>query len=355
VPPELSEIDDLRRRHAMIIVMKTGASMKEVSDVLKQIEAQGFKPHLSKGEETTIIGVIGDERKLDGANFATLVGVERVIPILKPFKLASRDFKQRDTLVRIGNATVGQGTFTIMAGPCAVESAEQTLECARRVREGGAVVLRGGAFKPRSSPYSFQGLGKRGLEILADARKETGLPVVTEVMAVEDVKLVAEVADVLQIGARNMQNFNLLDAVGRQERPVLLKRGMSSTIEELLLCAEYVLSRGNANVILCERGVRTFEKYTRNTLDISAVPVIKKLSHLPIVIDPSHAAGVRDYVPALAKAAVAVGADGIIVEVHPHPEKALCDGQESLNPEEFARLVSELRPIAQAVGLRIES
>ena len=337
----------------MIIVMKAGAAMKDVSAVLKQIESQGFKPHVSKGEETTVIGVIGDERKIDGANFSTLPGVERVIPILKPFKLASRDFKKKDTVVKINGVPVGGGTFTIMAGPCAVESLEQTTECARLVKKGGAVVLRGGAFKPRTSPYAFQGLGRKGLEILAAARKETGLPIITEVVAVEDVSLVAEFADVLQIGARNMQNFNLLDTVGKQEKPVLLKRGLSSTIEELLLCAEYILSRGNTNVILCERGIRTFEKATRNTLDISAVPVIRKLSHLPIIIDPSHAAGVREYVPALAKAAVAVGADGVIIEVHPWPEKALCDGQQSLLPEDFEKLVADLKPIAKAVGREI--
>ncbi len=337
----------------MIIVMKAGASMKETSHILKVIEGHGLKPHLSKGDETTIIGVIGDERKIDGANFSTLPGVERVIPILKPFKLASRDFQMKDTVVKVGNVTIGGGHFTIMAGPCAVESLEQVIETAQRVKKAGAVILRGGAFKPRTSPYAFQGLGKKGLEILAEARKQTGLPIVTEVMSVEDVPLVAEYADVLQIGARNMQNFNLLDACGRQPKPVLLKRGMMSTIEELLLSAEYILSRGNRNVILCERGIRTFEKYTRNTFDISAVPVVKKLSHLPIVMDPSHAAGVRDYVGALAKASVAVGADGMIVEVHPHPEKALCDGQESLTPAEFETLIKEIRPIAKAVGLTL--
>ncbi len=337
----------------MIIVMKSGATSKEVVAVLKQVEARGFRPHLSKGEETTVIGVIGDERQLQGAVFEILPGVERVIPILKPFKLASRDFKKKDTVVRVGGVAIGGGTFTVMAGPCAVESLEQTLECARRVRKAGAAVLRGGAYKPRTSPYSFQGLGKEGLEILARARRETGLPVVTEVMAVEDVGLVADHADILQVGARNMQNFNLLDAVGRQQKPVLIKRGLSSTIEELLLCAEYVLSRGNPNVMVCERGIRTFEKYTRNTLDLSAAPVIKKFSHLPVIIDPSHAVGVREYVPPLAKAAAAVGADGIIVEVHPHPEKALCDGQESLTPDEFDRLMVELKPILKAVGLEL--
>jgi 3-deoxy-7-phosphoheptulonate synthase len=331
----------------MIIVMKPGASVRDVGAVLKQIEAHGFKPPLSRGEETTVIGVIGDERKLDGANFATLPGVDRVIPILKPYKLASRDFKKKNTVVRVGDVAIGGGTFTVMAGPCAVESLEQTLDCARRVRKAGAHVLRGGAYKPRTSPYSFQGLGPKGLEILAQARKETGLPVITEVMAVED-------ADILQIGARNMQNFNLLDAVGRQEKPVLLKRGLSSTIEEWLLCAEYILSRGNPNVILCERGIRTFEKATRNTLDIGAVPVIRSLSHLPIIIDPSHATGIREFVPPLAKAALAAGADGVLIEVHPHPEKALCDGPQSLTPEMFEKLVAELRPLARVVGLEIQ-
>ncbi|MBI3858262.1 MAG: 3-deoxy-7-phosphoheptulonate synthase, partial [Planctomycetes bacterium] len=301
-----------------------------------------------------VIGVIGDERKLDLANFTTLPGVEKVIPILKPYKLASRDFQKKDTVVKVGSdVRIGGGTFTVMAGPCAVESSEQTMECARKVSKSGAKVLRGGAFKPRTSPYAFQGLGREGLEILAAAREETGLPVITEVMTVEDVPLVAEFADILQIGARNSQNFNLLDAVGRQPKPVLLKRGLSGTIEELLLSAEYILSRGNPNVILCERGIRTYEKATRNTLDISAVPVLKKLSHLPVVIDPSHATGLRELVAPLSKAAVAVGADGVLIEVHPHPEKALCDGPQSLTPEMFEALVHELRPIAKAVGLEM--
>jgi len=339
----------------MIIVMKSGARLKEVSAVLKQIETHGFKPHVSKGEETTVIGVIGDERKVDAANFVTLPGVERVIPILKPYKLASRDFRAKDSVVQVGDVRIGGGTFTVMAGPCAVESEEQTLEAARRVKAAGAVVLRGGAFKPRTSPYAFQGLGKQGLEILAKARKETGLPVITEVMTVEDVPLVAEYADILQIGARNSQNFNLLDAVGRQEKPVLLKRGLSGTLEELLLSAEYILSRGNSNVILCERGIRTYEKATRNTLDISAVPVLKKLSHLPVVIDPSHATGVREYVPPLAKAAAAVGADGVIIEVHPCPEKALCDGPQSLTPEMLEALIRDLGAVAKAVGLTMSA
>jgi 3-deoxy-7-phosphoheptulonate synthase len=335
----------------MIVVMKAGASVKDVSAVIKHVEGLGLKPHVSKGEETTVIGLIGDERKVDPAAVSTLAGVDKVIPVLKPYKLASRDFKAKDTVVKVGDVRIGGGGFTVIAGPCAVETPEQTLECARKVGKSGASILRGGAFKPRTSPYAFQGLGRRGLEILADARRETGLPVITEVMTVEDVPLVAEFADILQIGARNSQNFNLLDACGRQEKPVLLKRGLSGTIEELLLSAEYILSRGNPNVILCERGIRTYEKATRNTLDIAAVPVLKKLSHLPVVIDPSHATGIRELVAPLAKAAVAVGADGVLIEVHPHPEKALCDGPQSLTPEMFDKLVHELKPIAKAVGL----
>ncbi|MBI4564910.1 MAG: 3-deoxy-7-phosphoheptulonate synthase [Planctomycetes bacterium] len=267
--------------------------------------------------------------------------------------LVGRERKPADTVVRVNGIAIGEGTFTVMAGPCAVESLEQTLETARRVKKAGAHLLRGGAFKPRTSPYSFQGLGSKGLEILTRAKKETGLAIVTEVMSAEDVPMVALVADILQIGARNMQNFNLLDACGRQSKPVLLKRGLMSTIEELLLSAEYILSRGNPHVILCERGVRTFEKYTRNTLDLSIVPVVKKLSHLPIIVDPSHAAGIRDYVPALSRASVAVGADGLLVEVHPRPERAKCDGSQSLTPDGFDRLMKTLRPIARAVGKKL--
>ena len=337
----------------MIIVMKPGASEKDVGAVLRHAEGLGGRPHLSNGQRTAIVRVDGDDLRLDGANFLALRGVERVIPILRPFRLASRESRPKDTVVRVDGIAVGGGTFTVIAGPCAVESLEQTLETARRVRKAGARILRGGAFKPRTSPYSFQGLGPKGLEILSRAKAETGLAIVTEVMTAEDVSLVAEHADILQIGARNMQNFNLLDACGRQKRPVLLKRGLMSTVEELLLSAEHILSRGNTDVILCERGIRTFEKYTRNTLDISTVPVVQKLSHLPIIVDPSHAAGVRDYVGALARATVAVGADGMMIEVHPHPEKALCDGQESLTPDEFDRLMREVRPIARAIGRRM--
>ncbi|HEU4338803.1 MAG TPA: 3-deoxy-7-phosphoheptulonate synthase [Planctomycetota bacterium] len=337
----------------MIIVMKPGAAGRQVGAVLRHAESLGLRAHLSNGDRTSIIRIAGDDRRLDAAGFLALKGVERVIPIHHPFKLASREARGEDTVVRVDGLAIGGGTFTVIAGPCAVESLEQTLEAARRVKKAGAHILRGGAFKPRTSPYSFQGLGPKGLEILSRARAETGLAIVTEVMSAEDVSLVAEHADLLQVGARNMQNFNLLDAVGRQKRPVLLKRGMMSTVEELLLSAEHILSRGNRNVILCERGVRTFEKYTRNTLDISTVPVVKRLSHLPIIVDPSHAAGVREYVAALARASVAVGADGMMVEVHPQPEKALCDGPESLSPDEFDRLMKEVRLIAKAVGTKL--
>jgi 3-deoxy-7-phosphoheptulonate synthase len=333
----------------MIIVMKAGAAGRQVGAVMRHAESLGLRAHLSNGDRTSIIRVAGD-RAPDAAVFLALGGVERVIPLNPPFKLASRGVQEKDTVVRVDGLRIGGGTFTVIAGPCAVESLEQTLEAARRVKKAGAHILRGGAFKPRTSPYSFQGLGPKGLEILSLARAETGLAIVTEVMSAEDVSLVAEHADILQVGARNMQNFNLLDAVGRQKKPVLLKRGLMSTVEELLLSAEHILSRGNKNVILCERGVRTFEKSTRNTLDISSVPVVKKLSHLPIIVDPSHAAGVRDYVAPLALASVAVGADGMMIEVHPHPEKALCDGPESLSPDEFDRLMKSIRPIARAVG-----
>jgi 3-deoxy-7-phosphoheptulonate synthase len=339
----------------MIIVMKPKAPESQVKTVVGTIRELGFREHISKGKETTIIGVIGDERKIEPARFQLLAGVERVIPVLKPFRLASRDFQSSDTRIKIGSCEIGEGTFTVMAGPCAVESKEQVLKAAEGVRKAGAAVLRGGAFKPRTSPYTFQGLGIEGLKLLDQAKKKTGLPIVTEVMSVTDVAIVTRYADILQIGARNMQNFRLLEACGRAKKPVLLKRGLSSTIEEFLLAAEYIMSMGNHDVILCERGIRTFEKYTRNTLDISAVPVIKKMSHLPIVIDPSHAAGVREYVPSLAKAALAAGADGVIIEVHPEPDHALSDGAQSLNLEMFAKLMEELRPLAKVLGKKLSA
>jgi 3-deoxy-7-phosphoheptulonate synthase len=334
----------------MIVVMKSSASARETGAVLQTIETLGFKPHISSGEERTVIGIIGTDRKIDSSQLEGLSGVDRVIPIIKPYKLASREFKSEDTVVEVRGTRIGGRSVTVMAGPCAVESREQVMEAAKRVRAAGATILRGGAFKPRTSPYSFQGMGLPGLQILREAADANGMAVVTEVIAVQDIPAMIEYADILQIGARNMQNFNLLEEVGKAGRPVLLKRGMMSTLEELLLSAEYILSKGNYNVILCERGIRTFEKYTRNTYDVSAVPVLKKLCHLPVVCDPSHAAGDRDLVPALARAAVAAGADGLIIEVHPKPETAKCDGAQSLHPDQFDGLMKEVGAIARCVG-----
>jgi len=334
----------------MIIVMKMGASQEEIENMVKRVESLGFRTHLSRGEERTIIGVIGDERPVDKDSLARMQGVERVVPILRPFKLASRDFQAEDTVFKLNGHSIGGQKIIVMAGPCAVESRAQIIETAHLVKEAGAHLLRGGAFKPRTSPYSFQGLGEEGLQYLADARQATGLAVVTEVMAPEQVPLVAQYADVLQIGTRNMQNYALLHAVGESGMPVLLKRGLMSTIEELLMSAEYILSHGNRRVILCERGIRTFETYTRNTLDINAVPVLKELTHLPVVVDPSHATGKWHLVNAVSRAAIAAGADGLIIEVHPNPEQAVSDGAQSLRPARFAELMTELRPVAHAVG-----
>jgi 3-deoxy-7-phosphoheptulonate synthase len=334
----------------MIVIMKQGATHNQVVNVTARIEQEGCKTHLSEGEERTIIGIIGNGRPLDREQLSRLDGVEQIVSVLRPFKLASRDFHPHDSIVPINGVSIGDKEVIVMAGPCAVESKEQIVETAQIVSKSGARILRGGAFKPRTSPYSFQGLGEKGLRYLAQARKETGLPIVTEVMAPEQVPLVTTYADILQIGARSMQNYALLHAVGEAQRPVLLKRGMMSTIEELLMSAEYILSHGNERVILCERGIRTFEKYTRNTLDINAVPVLKELSHLPVVVDPSHGTGKWELVAAVSKAAVAAGADGLIIEVHPNPSQAMSDGAQSLKPEAFAQLMSELRPIAQAVG-----
>jgi 3-deoxy-7-phosphoheptulonate synthase len=334
----------------MIVIMKQGATHTQVVNVTARIEQEGCQTHISEGEERTIIGIIGNGRPLDREQLSRLDGVEQVVSVLRPFKLASRDFHPNDSIVPINGVSVGGKTVVVMAGPCAVESREQILESAQAVSKAGAKMLRGGAFKPRTSPYSFQGLGEKGLRYLAQAREETGLPVVTEVMAPEQVPLVTTYADILQIGARNMQNYALLHAVGEAQRPVLLKRGMMSTIEELLMSAEYILSHGNDRVILCERGIRTFEKYTRNTLDINAVPVLKELTHLPVVVDPSHGTGKWELVAPVAKAAVAAGADGLIIEVHPHPSRAMSDGAQSLKPAAFDKLMVELRPIAKAVG-----
>ncbi len=334
----------------MIIVLKKSASVKDMAAVIKHIESLGLKPHISEGEEKTIIGAVGDERTIDKEKLLDLEGVEAIIPILKPYKLASKEFKNDPTVISLNGTKIGNGSVVVMAGPCAVESYEQVLETAIRAKAAGAKFLRGGAFKPRTSPYAFQGLGKAGLEILARVREEVGLPIVSECLSQDDVALVSEYVDIIQIGARNMQNFSMLEKIGKQPRPILLKRGMMSTIEELLMSAEYILANGNYNVILCERGIRTFEKLTRNTCDITAVPLLKSLTHLPVIVDPSHATGNRELVTPLSLAAVAAGADGLIIEIHPNPEKALCDGHQSLYLDQFAELMNQVRAIAQVVG-----
>lgn len=337
----------------MVIVMAHNATEADVETVVKRIESLGFRAHLSRGIERTIIGIIGDERRLAGVALEALPGVEAVLPILQPYKLASRVMREEGTVIRIGDVTIGSDTIQVMAGPCAVESREQLLRTAEEVKKAGARILRGGAYKPRTSPYAFQGLEEKGLEILAEAREKFGLLIVTEVMDPRTVPLVAEYADIIQVGARNMQNFFLLRELGKVNRPILLKRGLSATIEEWLLSAEYILSHGNPNVILCERGIRSFETYTRNTLDLSAVPIVKHLSHLPIVVDPSHGLGKWRFVTPMARAAIAAGADGLLVEVHPWPAEALCDGAQSLTPENFHNLIQEVKKIAEAVGRRI--
>jgi 3-deoxy-7-phosphoheptulonate synthase len=334
----------------MIIVMEHGATEAQIAKVAGRVEQMGCKAHLSEGEERVIVGVIGDVRALDRDQIERMAGVERTVSILRPFKLAGRDFHPCDTVITLNGLKIGGEHLIVMAGPCAVESREQLLTAARAVKEAGAHILRGGAFKPRSSPYSFQGLGEDGLRLLAEAREETGLPVVTEVMAPEQISLVAAYADILQIGSRNMHNYSLLHAAGESGHPVMLKRGMMSTVEEMLMAAEYILSHGNERVILCERGIRTFEKYTRFTLDINAVPLLKQLSHLPVVVDPSHGTGHWELVTPVSCAAVAAGADGLIIEVHPHPAEALSDGGQSLKPERFMALMESLRPVAEAVG-----
>lgn len=333
----------------MIIVMRKGASPEEVQTVVKRLEDEGFQVHLSQGEARTIIGVIGEntKTKLPGMALEAYSGVEKVIPILQPFKLASRDFKPEDTVIKIGDITIGGKQIHIAAGPCAVEGKEQLLETAYAVKEAGATILRGGAYKPRTSPYSFQGLEEKGLELLAEAREETGLLIITEATDIANLQLVAKYADIIQIGARNMQNFQLLKAAGRLKKPVLLKRGLSATIEEWILAAEYIMCEGNYQVILCERGIRTFETYTRNTLDLSSVPAVKELSHLPIFVDPSHGTGKWSLVPAMSKAALAAGADGLLIEVHPRPSEALSDGPQSLTGENFKTLMQELKNMAK--------
>lgn len=327
----------------MIILMKKNATQEQIDHVTEWIASVGYKPHLSQGVERSLIGAIGDDRgKAQLKSAAFLPGVEKVVPILKAYKLAGREFRDKDTVIRVGEVQIGAGEFTVMAGPCSIESEEQLMESGYVAKKAGAKILRGGAFKPRTSPYSFQGMEEEGLKLLRKVSEKVGLPVVTEVMNTTDVDLVEEYSDILQIGARNVQNFALLKRVGHCRKPVLLKRGMMTTIEELLMSAEYILSEGNEEVILCERGIRTFETATRNTLDISAVPVLKELTHLPVIIDPSHACGHAKYVIPLTRAAVAVGADGAIVEIHPQPEKAFSDGAQSLRPEEFYRLMDEV-------------
>lgn len=335
----------------MIVVMKQHAAPEEVEAVVKRVEELGYKVHLSRGEARTIVGIIGeDDYLIQQDTFEVLDGVEKTVRIMQPYKYASRDFAQSSTTIPVNGVSIGSDKITVMAGPCSVESREQILETAHAVKEAGGSVLRGGAFKPRSSPYSFQGLGEEGLKFLAEAREQTGLPVITEVMSSEDIELVGEYTDIFQIGARNNQNYPLLKAVGKTSKPVFLKRGISGTIQELLMGAEYILSNGNMQVMVCERGIRTYETATRNTFDINAIPVLKQLTHLPVVADPAHGTGQWEYVGPIAKAAVAAGADALMIEVHPNPSKAWSDGAQSLTLERFGALMKELQSIAGAVG-----
>lgn len=333
----------------MIVVMKPAASAKEIAQVISRIESEGFQAHLSEGKEYTIVGIVGGSPLPPGELFEIMPGVDKAIRVSEPYKLTNRTFHPEDTVVNVRGVLFGGNKLQMIAGPCSVESREQIIETAIAVKEAGATALRGGAFKPRTSPYSFQGHGEQGLQWLAEAREITGLPIVTEVMDPNLVPMVTEYADVLQIGARNMQNYTLLNAVGESQHPALLKRGMSSTLKELLMAAEYVLSHGNNRVMLCERGIRTFETATRNTADINAVPVLKQHTHLPVIFDPSHATGKWEYVESITLAAVAAGADGMIIEVHPEPEKAMSDGRQSLNPEAFQKLMVRARRVAEAV------
>jgi 3-deoxy-7-phosphoheptulonate synthase len=337
----------------MIIVLRPDATDADLDHIVKKLRDLGLQAHISKGVERTLVGAIGDEAVLRTIPLEAFPGVENVLPVLKPFKLASRDFRRENTVVTVGGVEVGGTRLAVIAGPCAVENRMLMVEIAKGVKEGGANLLRGGAFKPRTSPYAFQGLEEEGLQYLAEARDRTGLPIVTEVMDGRDIELIARYADMLQIGARNMQNFRLLKEVGLCKKPVLLKRGISATIKEWLMSAEYILAGGNRDVILCERGIRTFETATRNTLDLSAIPVLKQMTHLPVIVDPSHAVGKWDLVAPMAKAAVAAGADGLLIEVHANPEEALCDGEQSLKPRAFKQLMEDLRPIARAVGREI--
>jgi 3-deoxy-7-phosphoheptulonate synthase len=338
----------------MLIVMRHGAAEEEIQRVAATIEEMGYQARPMPGKQRTTVGLVGNDGRVDGSRLAALPGVQEIIHVTQPYKQVSREWKPESTVIRLpGGLSVGGDEVVVMAGPCSVESERQILDAAWAVREAGATVLRAGAYKPRSSPYSFQGLGRPGLKLLARAREETGLLIVTEAMDGEEMDFVAETADIIQIGARNMQNYSLLKRAGRSGKPILLKRGLSATIQELLLSAEYILAEGNPNVILCERGVRGFDPATRNILDLSAIAVVHGLSHLPIVADPSHGTGHRDMVSPMARAAVAAGADGLLVEVHPTPDRALSDGAQSLYPEQFDRMMKEIRLIAEAIGRRV--
>jgi 3-deoxy-7-phosphoheptulonate synthase len=334
----------------MMIVMEETATSEEVERILELLESAGARGHVSTGDLVTVIGVMGERDVVAGLPLEAYPGVAKVLPILRPYKLVSREFRRSDTVITVGGTSIGGGHVALIAGPCSVESREQLMEAALAAKNGGATMLRGGAFKPRTSPYAFQGLGVEGLEILAEAREASGLPIVTELMDPRHLEAVAAYSDIIQIGARNMQNFQLLSAVGQAERPVLLKRGLAATVDELLMAAEYIVKEGNANVIVCERGIRTFETATRNTLDISAVPIIKQRSHLPVVVDPSHAAGKVDLVEPLSLAAVAAGADGLMIEMHPSPETALSDGAQSLDPAQFAKVAARIRDVVAWAG-----
>jgi len=337
----------------MVIVMEAGVSPEQIREVNERLTGLGFQPHLIEGASRIVIGAVGDRRSIDTLSLENIAGVEKVIPISKPYKLASKEARGAESVIKAGRMVIGQGSVVVMAGPCAVESREQLCQTASIVKQAGATVLRGGAFKPRTSPYSFQGLEEEGLKFLNDAAALTGLVTVTEVIDQYSLDMAKEYVDILQIGARNMQNFRLLQAAGRSGKPIVLKRGLSATIEEWLMAAEYIMSGGNENIILCERGVRTFEQLTRNTLDLSAVSLVKILSHLPVIVDPSHATGDRRLIAPMSKAALVAGADGLLIEVHPDPPRALCDGQQSLYPDQFARLMQELQVITRATGRTI--
>lgn len=334
----------------MMVVMKQEATQDQIDHVVEKLQAAGVVAHISTGKYRTIIGAIGEEDIISNLPLEAVPGVEKVMRILKPYKLVSREFRSEDTVIDVNGVKIGGRDFTIIAGPCAVESHEQLISSAKIVKELGGRILRGGAYKPRTSPYSFQGLGEEGLKIMAEARKQTGLPIVTEVLDTRDVELVASYADMLQIGARNMQNFILLNEAGRSNKPIMLKRAFGATIEETLMSAEYIAKTGNSKIVICERGIRTFETYTRNTVDISAIPSLKNLSHLPVIVDPSHATGRHELISPISKASLAAGADGIMIEIHPNPENALCDGPQALLFDDFKELIQQLKDIAAVIG-----